>query len=325
MILAGIDEAGFGPLLGPLCVGACAVRLPDGDAMTSESPPDAWQLLRRAMSQSRDKTGRRLHVADSKKVYAGRAKAGAGELERTALTLTAAAGSQAETLEAFFEAVGVTFPGYAWYTQPPKETHPASISPTTLGISVNAVRHEADATGVELLRPTVRALFEGQYNELCNKTRNKAAALQTVVASLLYDLMEAHAASPGGLYVVLDRQGGRSHYGSFLRTMFEAWELTVLDESDGTSTYLLTRGEAKARLTFAEKGESLCLPTAAASCMAKYVRERAMERLNAYWQREVKGLKPTAGYWQDGLRFLEETAEARKRLDVPDAVFVRQR
>jgi hypothetical protein len=75
---------------------------------------------------------------------------------------------------------------------------------------------------------------------------------------------------------------------------------------------------------FQPKGERH-LPTALASMTAKYLRELAMRPFNAFWQRQVPGLKATAGYSGDSQRFFDEIRDARQKLGIPDHVIWRQR
>src|SRR5258706_11423862 len=67
MILAGIDEAGYGPTLGPLVVAATAFRLPDPPEAGAAVLLDLWKVLRRSTSKKPD--GSRIPVNDSKKLY----------------------------------------------------------------------------------------------------------------------------------------------------------------------------------------------------------------------------------------------------------------
>ena len=86
-ILAGIDEAGFGPLLGPLVVSASVFSVEPGllDA-------DLWQTFRRSVGNSRKHLAGRLLITDSKKAF-NRAR-GLGHLERTSLAVLQSLGKE---------------------------------------------------------------------------------------------------------------------------------------------------------------------------------------------------------------------------------------
>ena len=63
--IIGIDEAGYGPNLGPFVMTAIALRVPDDGA-----EGDLWQRLAAAVRRQSDPDDGRLLVADSKVVYA---------------------------------------------------------------------------------------------------------------------------------------------------------------------------------------------------------------------------------------------------------------
>ncbi len=60
----GIDEAGYGPNLGPLVQAAVGLRLPDDDLA-------GWTVLRDLVRRAHEPDDDRLLIDDSKKVYAG--------------------------------------------------------------------------------------------------------------------------------------------------------------------------------------------------------------------------------------------------------------
>ena len=61
MIVAGIDEAGYGPLLGPLVVSAALFRVPSDDDL------DLWDALSPVVSRA--PVDGAVPVNDSKKLY----------------------------------------------------------------------------------------------------------------------------------------------------------------------------------------------------------------------------------------------------------------
>jgi hypothetical protein len=107
--------------------------------------------------------------------------------------------------------------------------------------------------------------------------------------------------------------------------MFDDWSLQILRESDGRSDYVLSRQGHDVRITFCEKAEAQCLPVAVASMISKYLREALMRRFNAYWRLHLPELHPTAGYYGDGVRFLNDIDLKRRELGVSDFDLIRSR
>ena len=50
-----------------------------------------------------------------------------------------------------------------------------------------------------------------------------------------------------------------------------------------------------------------------------------MKVFNRYWQRQVPGIKPTAGYPLDARRFRKEIKVAQRELEIADRVLWRER
>ena len=57
---------------------------------------------------------------------------------------------------------------------------------------------------------------------------------------------------------------------------------------------------------------------------AKYLRELAMIRLNRFFREHVPQVRPTAGYVQDGRRFLEEIGSVIQTEGLDSQELVRQ-
>ena len=316
-LFGGVDEAGLGPLLGPLTLGFSVFRAPAGST-------NLWRTL--AGVTSKDPTSPALFaVADSKKVFQ-RTPRSAARLEATALGFTALLHERRKLPERASD--------YVWRT--PSELAPAPEvvreHPWYAGMDVSLPRFQ-DAGRLELsverlsraLRGArvalvdagVRAVPERELNRSFERTGNKAVTHWEGSAGVFRWLWQRHAAE--GLHLVVDRHGGRFHYGALLAQSFPEALVELVREKPSLSEYLLTERDGPRRLEilFAERAESRSFATALASCMAKYARESCMQSFNAYFTDLAPGLEPTAGYNQDGQRWIKDAAPhlARAGLD----------
>jgi Ribonuclease HII len=323
MIVAGIDEAGYGPLLGPLVVGCCAFDLEDADSL--ESLPCLWKRLRKLVSKSRMASGRKIHVNDSKMVYSP--SIGLKELERSVLAMVCACGDLPGDLNALLartaaEVLG-DLPGYSWYQPGEGEAFPIEQQGLPIEIFANALRAEMQRSRTRCVHLAAQVVLERRLNQQFNATRNKASVLFSTSAMHLDYLLKTYGSRP--MTIFCDRQGGREHYGSLLRLMFEEWSLEVRQELNGFCDYRLSRNGNTVRVIFREKAEMQCMAVALASMLSKYLREAMMRRFNAFWARHRPEVVPTAGYYNDGERFLRDIEPERRKLGIADEELIRSR
>jgi ribonuclease HII len=151
------------------------------------------------------------------------------------------------------------------------------------------------------------------FNESLRETGNKSETTSSYLSAVLAWVLE-ESKGYDRFTIWVDRQGGRKHYAPLV----EAWgiSLNTHDETPELSRY---RGHLKGcpcEINFAIKADTKHHVVAAASCFAKLRREMAMEQFNRWWKNKVPGLKSTAGYWEDGLRFLSDVEFCRESLKI---------
>ncbi len=312
-VVAGIDEAGYGPRLGPLVVAAVAFEVPD-DAVDE----CLWERLRHVVGRS-PRDAHRVAVNDSKKLFSQ--AVGPRHLERAALAFAIAAGQRPSTFRELLDglaALGEGLDGYPWYDG---LDFPIPVAAEREQIAAAAGRLAA-ADGARFLGVRCLPVLVGEYNRLCERHGTKSATLFLKTSRLLRGLWGKWGET--GLTVRVDKHGGRDRYGLLLYETFFGARVRTLREGRDASVYEVSDGGRRMTIGFYKSGDALHLPIALASMYCKYLRELFLRGFNAYWRQHVPGVRPTAGYAADAGRFLAETEAARRRLATDEQLLIRR-
>ena len=311
-LIVGVDEAGLGPNLGPLVVAATVWRTrgePWPGAGGTGDPVDALPGV-----LSRKPAAGRVCVADSKALFAP--GGGLDELANSARAALAVCGHEPTTLGEWLAAVGSPSPSggaQPWFED---LSAPLPGGERVAGLAA-AWRAAGAAAGVELIAVHADAVFAPRFNTALDRLGGKGRLLTGTSLALLARAW-APATAPA-TRVECDKHGGRNFYAAALAEAFD--ELPgILREGAAGSEYTLTGG--RHRVGFRPRNEAFG-PVALASLVAKFTRELCMDRFNAWWADRVPGLRPTAGYPTDAVRFRAETEEARVALGVGEDAFWR--
>jgi ribonuclease HII len=364
-ILIGVDEAGYGPHLGPLAVAATAWRVEpreegDGGCAALGSAPaaatltarrtlrsrvvprefDLYRLLRKAVVRLPGKRGRRLAIADSKALY--KSGLGLGQLERGVLaalavvrgsgTLPANTMGAARWAATALELIGLTGAdegerrGRCEWNFHDDMRLPVEAEATELERLVKSLEGACRSSGVTLMAVRARLVFAEEFNELVEHFGNKGAALSHVTLALVRALVDGLPTGEGAGPIVIYLD---KHGG---RNRYAALLQHHFDECWIQPT-VESRAESRYEWELGDLrveavfrvGCEALLPTALASMTAKYHRELSMRAFNAYWGERVQGLRPTAGYFGDSRRFKREIGTMQKELGIDDRMLWRCR
>jgi ribonuclease HII len=312
-IVIGVDEAGYGPNIGPLIIAATAWRVPDEICEISFA-----KLLRKHFSTRPWCEGcKHVPLGDSKQLYTP--AVGLRTLEAGLLALL----EQLEhvsrerfqgfgcVLQRIAHSSGTLLCGeqLAWYSKVPTEL-PVALPADEICRLANMARTRLAKWGIELLAVRASIVTESNFNLMIDKYGSKGRLLSTVTMQLVSEVLSdfSHCA----VEVFCDRQGGRKKYSCvLLEAMPDDW-FDTLDESPQRSSYRRQRAP-ELKFHFSVGGDSFP-PTALASMTAKYLRERLMASINDFWKEHVVDLKPTAGYPNDAKRFREQIEPVASRL-----------
>jgi ribonuclease HII len=301
LVYAGIDEAGYGPMFGPLCVGASVFVLEEYNP--DDGAPDLWSLLHTIVCKSRKDKHRRIAVNDSKKLKSGSKPADLFGLERGVFAFLDALHNRKPINDDsdFFKLVGSSVPDEPWFKNSTQV--PVAVDAQELKINSNRLNRALENAKIKCDWLICDSVDVQMYNKRTS-IESKAALNFSMAMNHVHTIMKRYPTQHPR--VMVDRHGGRTNYRNDLQLCWPEAEIQILCEDSEMSRYRMQLGKSLATVTFASKSDEKHLPVALASMIAKYTRELKMIRLNRYFQNEIPELKPTAGYVKDGRRFLKE-------------------
>lgn len=350
MWLIAVDEAGYGPQLGPLVVvGTIWHRQepfhqePGQDSLNREFTP---------IRESVKVDGTSIRVDDSKRVFKRKAASSGehdalGVLHRIASVawhaMAAPSPAKSRSLSKLIRELAAqditSLKSSPWLQSLARQqTLPGDLSRQ---LTDRALCEDAIAawhtSPWRLVGTEARMINAQSFNDFCSGNQDREARgnksdllceTSLTLAASLRNRFAKPADEPVSFF--FDRQGGRRYYGPAIEKFLFDDRVEAIHELPAESRYRVSHNPTATGHTihFTVKGDRFT-PVALSSLVAKYLREVAMSALNDYfrvrWDESFGEFKPTAGYPVDAQRFIGSVEPVLARHNIPKGSFIRCR
>jgi hypothetical protein len=313
-VIIGMDEAGYGPNLGPLVVTTTVWEVPGAPHETTFWPEFAGLIEQHAPAGHTH-----LQIADSKVVH--NASRGVAALEMGVLAALGMGAELPATLCGLWDRVGLS-PARDGDCEPWFAGHDL---PLPHSAELERIRHFAERWsercaqhGIRLRQIKSDIVLTRRFNAAIRQHDSKGVALSRISLNLLGEVWQAD--SPEATLIIADKHGGRNRYDELLQEIAGEQFIFRREEGPQRSTYRIGAAE----IHFQTRAEAH-LPVALASMVCKYLRELTMILFNDFWQSHLPELRPTKGYPVDARRFRREIAATQRDLQIVDEDLWRER
>ncbi|WDQ15882.1 hypothetical protein [Rhodopirellula sp. P2] len=324
MYLIAVDEAGYGPKLGPLVVAATLWEGPAESSTWDDRLAATWEIMKTPVLIA----GQRIRVDDSKRIFQSRTQrrgdtSPLGNLHRA---LSVAHRSMGRPESTWQERLRTLIPddlddvaAVPWLTgMLPPRNWPDELPNSWLTEDVVSPALAAwSLPEWKITDARARLVTAQAFNAFCEPSpttgasANKSDLLGETSLGLVASLIESRELdSHTHGQIFFDRHGGRRYYAGVIAATFPDATVRVVDETNRCSVYDVETANHQLRMHFTVKGDSF-VPVAMSSLHAKCLREIAMTFLNHFFRDRWLGpdpFQPTAGYPVDADRFLEAAA-----------------
>ncbi|HEY4687459.1 MAG TPA: hypothetical protein VIH20_04540 [Candidatus Subteraquimicrobiales bacterium] len=335
MYVVGIDENGFGPIVGPLVVTAAVFELKEPYTQSY-----LWDRLRAVISKTTQEFPEKITVYNSKEVFKSKLPKSYKVLESTVLNFFELLSDR--KAKEFREFIGEVSLGACECVEDAAEDaafelcHNINLS-LPLWTDNKAISHQKRLKE-ELAKAEIKALkvkslivCPGQFNSYLNRTDSKFHLNWLQFGKLIRWVIETVLKTSGtqsqDIAFPCGKIGGQKNYLSYLKHgFFKNFDIKRLVEKKEISTYHLSSDVLDFNLSFIESGDIYHFPIALASLFGKYIREVFMHHQNQVFKGWDSSVKPASGYRNSSTKiFIKDTEDLRKRMGLPDRCFLRQK
>lgn len=306
--LVGVDEAGYGPQLGPLVVSAVIFELSDTFFINKSPIPQTislWETLSNIISNRKEKSDK-LTVCDSKKLY--QPSRGIKELEKTTL--------------AFSWLINHNY----FYNE---LVLPISAPKSEIDNLSQILRKELKRNSIRFCDAKIRIVESSEFNKGIEYYQNKADFLWAISSQLIKSCIDKYH-SDNMIFIRAGKQGGRTYYGPYLNKLFPDKNIQTIEQKFDNSSYIIFSNQnriltSRIGVSFIKDGDATDFVIALASIFSKYFRELSMIRFNRFFQSFISFLKPTSGYYVDSKRFIKRIMPIINKFDLNENNFIRNK
>lgn len=315
--LIGIDEAGYGPNIGPFIMTAVTCCVPD-----EKKEINLWDQLSGVTARRSGRKKGCLLVDDSKAVYG--AGKGLKDLEASAMAFLgrSSEGRLSELLEPLCDSSLSLLSAEPWYRG--DTSIPIELDAEQMAQSSQALREVSAARAIQWGAIRSIVVCPAQFNALTASWKSKAGSMIYALHALIQQCRDAIPEGDSIRFYV-DKHGGRNAYAALLQEGIPDGFVIAEQEGALMSLYRIHGIPSEVRISFQPRADAEHFCTAVASIVSKYLREVLMMELNRFWNEHIPELRPTAGYPVDALRFLEDIRPTMQNLDIEESTVWRDK
>ncbi len=309
----GIDEVGYGPILGPLVISFVP-------AVTSFELDDFNNYLNQFLLKND-----MINIKDSKLFFRGKNKHIKLELEILGfLSLFYNIFTSYRDFLRVFLRNKIIWEKVIWLDPTLKIPFFSKTEVATLILEKRSAYKKCFfSPHIRIYKPWLFQIEPYLFNKMLESYDTKSELITYSVCGWIRRFVEIFAPD-FELTFYIGKHGSRKFYHRHLSRFFDKVEPIKEKESYSYYKVFLETMNLQCNLIFLTDAEKKSIIVALSSMVAKYFRELSMHCFNIFWQKYNRTLRPTSGYIPDALTFIENIKDVAKKLNMNFAEIMRK-